>query len=245
MKPIIKQYADSEALSFHTADLIVATANKAVAKRGCFLLALAGGGTPQRVYELLAQFPHVAEMPWAQTHLMWGDERCVPPDAPGSNYKQVHDTILTQVTLPDTQIHRIRGELEPQAAADDYATQLKQLAEPSRNWPRIDLALMGMGSDGHTASLFPGSDPTDGATQATLAVTADYAGRPAHRVTVAQAVFNDARHVVFLVTGANKAQTLARVLNGPDNPVNLPAQRIRPKNGIITWLIDTPAGSEL
>jgi 6-phosphogluconolactonase len=241
----VTQFADSETLSQYAADQFVTLANDAVAQRGRFLVALSGGGTPQRLYELLAQPPCAAQIPWQQTHLLWGDERCVPPDAPGSNYRQIRETILAHIAVPESNVHRIKGELESAEATRDYIAQLATLAESERAWPHLDLALMGMGSDGHTASLFPGSDPADGATQPVLAVTAEYDNRPSRRVTLTQAVFNDAHSVMFLVTGANKATTLQRVLHGPDDLLTLPAQRIRPKNGTITWLIDTAAGREL
>lgn len=243
--PTVTQFPDDDVLSHYAAKQIVTIAQAAVEQRGRFLIALSGGGTPQRLYELLATKPYATQMPWQRVHFLWGDERLVPPNASGSNYRQVHDTILTHIAVPDSHIHRIKGELEPNAATNDYKRRLAALAEPGRMWPQLDVALLGMGSDGHTASLFPGSDPADGATQPVLAITADYENRPSRRVTLTQAVFNDAHHVLFLVTGANKADALQRVLNGPDDPVNLPAQRIRPKNGTITWLIDESAGRAL
>lgn len=243
--PTVTQFTDGETLSHYATEQIVALANAAVTQRGRFLVALSGGSTPQRLYELLAQTPYTTQMPWQQTHLLWGDERLVPPDAPGSNYQQVHDTILSHVTIPNANIHRINGELEPMVAVRDYEMQLAALAEPGRMWPRLDLALMGMGSDGHTASLFPGSNPADGAARPVLAVSADYDNRPSNRVTLTQAVFNDARHILFLVMGASKAPFLKLVLHGPDDLRNLPPQRIRPKDGTITWLFDAAAGRAL
>lgn len=240
MSRSIEQFADAEALSRHGADLVVAAAQQAVDERGRFLLALSGGGTPQRLYELLAQFPHAAQMPWQHTHLLWADERAVPPDAPGSNYRQVRDTILANVTLPVGHVHRVLGERDAEDAASAYTETLTALAEPGRRWPRLDLALLGMGGDGHTASLFPGSDPD--ATAPVLAVSAEYDNRPSHRVTLTPAVLNDARRILFLVTGARKSEMVRRVLTGPTAPRDLPAQRIQPRDGTLTWLLDAAAG---
>jgi 6-phosphogluconolactonase len=180
---------------------------------------------------------------WAKTFIFWGDERCVPPDDEGSNYRQAMDTLLSHVSIPDENIQRIKGELEPADASRNYAHILKAYASPNLNWPRFDLVLLGMGQDGHTASLFPGSKVETASP--TQAVTANYQGRPANRVTLTSLVFNSARKIFFLVTGESKATTLARVINGEHQPEELPAQRIRPTNGKLIWLVDEAAGSKL
>lgn len=239
-------FPDHEALSRHAAELLSLWAGQAVKARGRFLWALSGGGTPERLYRLLAEPPFSDAVPWSACHLFWGDERLVPPSAAGSNYGQVKTTLLDRVPVPASQVHRIRGELPPEEAAADYARELGGYGSPSRPWPRFDLALMGLGSDGHTASLFPGPPGSEEQIQPTLAVTGEYAGRPARRVTLTPAVFNDSRLLLFLVTGEAKAEAVARVLEAaPDSRSALPAARLWPTAGAITWLLDEAAATAL
>jgi 6-phosphogluconolactonase len=217
----------------------------AIGQRGIFQVCLSGGSTPQTLFRTLAQPPFSDMLPWDKMRFFWGDERLVPPDDPESNYGQVQRELFSRVRVPPENILRTRGELPPQQAASDINARLLGLAEPGLNWPRMDLVLLGLGADGHTASLFPESDPALGADQAALAVTGDYQGRPANRVTFTPALFNSAYHVLFLVAGADKADALAASVQGPDDPRRWPAQRILPTNGEITWLVDTPAASKL
>lgn len=235
-----------ESLSVYAADLVVAKALAAVARTRRFVMALSGGGTPELLYRLLAGEPYAATMPWSLTHLVWGDERVVPPDDVGSNYGQVKRALLDHVGVPPENVHRIRGELSANDAALDYERQLAAMADEGRTWPRLDLALMGMGSDGHTASLFPGQTHPEERSRPALPVTADYEGRPAARVTLTPAVFNDAHLLLFLVTGASKAKTVARVLTATKAEADrLPAARLRPVDGQTVWLLDARAAAEL
>ena len=243
MNPEIRIFEDNEALSFAAADIFARAARQAISVRGRFLTALSGGGTPLGMYRLLAAEPFRSEMEWDKTHIFWGDERCVPPDDPGSNYPQAQETLLALVPIPPDNIHRIKGELTPQVASDDYTQLLIQFAEADRDWPRFDFILLGMGEDGHTASLFPGS-PVD-VDASVLPVTAHYQDRPANRVTLTPPVINDAHLVVFLTTGAAKAVTLSRVLSDKKNDIKLPAQRIQPHDGKLVWLVDKGAASQL
>ncbi|MCK6585744.1 MAG: 6-phosphogluconolactonase, partial [Anaerolineales bacterium] len=151
--------------------------------------------------------------------------------------------LLDQVFIPDENVHRVRGELDPASAAQDYAQVLKSFAEDNLGFPRFDLVYLGMGEDGHTASLFPGSTVHKIGT--VIPVTANYQDRPAHRVTLTQVVFNEARMVVFMAAGEKKATTLAEVLSGRYNPDLYPAQRINPKNGRLIWLVDEDAAGRL
>ena len=178
-------------------------------------------------------------------HFFWGDERLVPPDDAGSNYYHAAQLLLDKVHVPAENIHRVKGELSAEAAVLDYTAQLQSFAKDRRDWPRFDLVLLGLGSDGHTASLFPGSSAEDAPGTAVKAVTADYEDRPSQRLTLTPAVFNDAHHVLFLVTGANKADAVAAVIDGPSDPEQWPAQRIQPSTGSITWLIDKAAATKL
>ena len=230
-------------ISSFAAELMTHVVLDAVAERGRCLLALSGGGTPAPLYRLMAASPYFETLPWGHMFFFWGDERCVPRDNPESCYQQALDAWLGHVPVMPFNIFRPRGELGPKVAASNYARQLKSMAEPGLAWPRFDFVLLGMGMDGHTASLFPGSAETSGL--ATVAVSANYQDRPAKRVSLTPDVFNAARNVVFLVSGPEKASALAATLAGPRQPLNLPAQRIHPQDGHLYWLVDQPAASQL
>jgi 6-phosphogluconolactonase len=167
----------------------------------------------------------------------------VPVADPGNNYGQARELLLKHVPIPEQNIHPIRGELGPEAAAKAYSLTLKKFAAPPREWPRFDLVYLGMGEDGHTASLFPGSPVEE--SEPTLPVTAHYQDRPADRVTLTPVVFNSAHMVVFMATGEKKALTLAEVLGDSYNPARYPAQRIKPEAGRLVWLVDEAAASQL
>jgi 6-phosphogluconolactonase len=241
VKPDVRIYRDLEALSTAAANLFAETATEAVADRGRFLVCLSGGTSPARLYELLAQRPYRESVPWAQLRAYWGDERCVPAEDLQSNYRQAREALLGRVPVAAQHTHRIRTELEPQLAASDYARVLRLGATPPLAWPRFDLVLLGLGEDGHTASLFPGAemDPT----AATAAVQGQYQNRPSWRVTLTPQVFNSARKIVFLVSGAAKSKIVATVLYGDSRPAELPAQRILPTDGELIWLLDTGAAA--
>jgi 6-phosphogluconolactonase len=251
MPPRLLIFDDDESLNSIAVEMLVYLARTAITERDQFTLALSGGGTPQRLFELLAHADYTEQISWPHTHIFWGDERCIPPDQEGSNYKQADDAFLSKVPIPAENIHRIRGELPPEQAAEDYTRQLREFVEqekPDRSsedlsglCPHFDLVLLGMGSDGHTASLFPGPITDRERTTPTLSVTAHYQDRPANRVSLTPLVFNAAQNVFFLVTGAGKAETLEAVLNGPDDPERLPAQRIQPTEGQVTWFVDQEA----
>jgi 6-phosphogluconolactonase len=226
-------------------DLFVSAAQEAVAENGRFLTALSGGSTPQALFQLLATPAYASQIEWQHTHILWGDERLVPPDDPGSNYKLALDSLLNHVSIPAENIHRAKGELDVETAVIDYTQQIRKLALPGQSFPQLDLALMGLGSDGHTASLFPGPIPAYESILPVMAVTANYDGRPAQRITLTPLIFNAARHLLFLATGTKKAAALAAVLNRQDTPEMWPAQRIQPTSGTITWLVDEDATQKL
>ena len=242
MKPDIRIFQNTDFLSHHAANIFVEQAIHSITTRDCFLVALNGGGTPTRLFQLLAT-EYRDKVDWNKTHIFWGDERCVPPNDPGSSYGQARDLLLSHVPIPDSNIHRIQGDLEPAEASRDYAHTLSRFASPPLEFPRFDLVYLGMGEDGHTASLFPGSRVD--VTEATLPVTAHYQDRPANRVTLTQLVFNQAYMVAFMATGDKKAVTLAEVLSDRYNPELYPAQRIDPKNGELIWLVDEDAAGKL
>jgi len=242
MKPEIRVFNDLENLSRAAANLFTAQAAESITKRDRFLVALNGGNTPMRLFRLLAT-DHRDQVDWKRVHVFWGDERCVPPDDAGSSYGQARDALLSRVPIPDSNIHRIIGELAPVEASGNYSLTVRRFASPPLEWPRFDLVYLGMGEDGHTASLFPGSPVEEAAP--VIPVTAHYQYRPANRVTLTPAVFNSARRVVFMVTGAKKAVTLAEVLSDRYNPGQYPAQRINPNDGGSIWLVDEEAASKL
>jgi 6-phosphogluconolactonase len=242
MKPDIRIFKDLEELSRDAAKLFLERAADAIAERGRFLVALNGGNTPARLFQLLAT-DFRGDVDWSKTHVFWGDERCVPTSDPGSSYGQARDLFLRHVPIEEANIHRIKGELSPADAAQDCARTLQEFASPPLESPRFDLVYLGMGEDGHTASLFPGS-PVD-VSEPVIPVTAQYQDRPANRVTLTPSVFNQARIIAFMATGEKKAVTLAQVLSDRYNPELYPAQRIEPKNGKTIWLVDEDAASKL
>jgi 6-phosphogluconolactonase len=233
-------YRDPDSLAQGLADLFVTTGRIALGDRGVFAVALSGGNTPRAAYELLAQEPRRNELSWSDVFIYFGDERCVPPTDEQSNYRMARKTFLDAVRIPPANVHRIRGEIDPGKAANEYASIIRtDLGDP----PRFDLVLLGLGPDGHTASLFPGTPPDtdDGAL-----VRAVYAQSQAMwRVTITPMVINAAHAVAFAVEGADKAAVLAAVYEGPHDPTKYPAQIVQPSSGQLTWLVDDLAAGML
>ncbi len=239
----IKIFSDIRYLSFYAAEFFTNIANNSIKQRKKFYTALSGGSTPQLLYAYLAN-PHFREVvDWQQTHFFWGDERCVPPDAPESCYQQAYSTLLQYMELPEENIVRIKGELTPEAAAADYASRLLEFSNNKSSWPIFDLVILGLGADGHTASLFPYSPETNGISS--VSVTAKYQERPSQRVSLTPDVFNSARNIIFLAAGVEKSQAVFDTICGLTNPEKLPAQRIQPNGGNILWLLDTEAAKLL
>jgi 6-phosphogluconolactonase len=233
--------SDPEALAREAAGRFTDLALEAVEGRGRFSAALSGGSTPGLLYRQLAEDPYRSQIPWKGVHLFWGDERCVPPSDHGSNYRLAEEAFISHVPLPPGNVHRVHGELEPAAAARAYERQLGEYFCGPRT--RFDLVLLGLGSDGHTASLFPGSPTLDETERLVANVQAHYGDRPAHRVTLTLPAINSARAILFLVSGRDKAEITQAVLKGPTE--HLPAQRVRPVAGQLTWLLDAGASHML
>jgi 6-phosphogluconolactonase len=206
--PTIRKFGDLDALSRAAAEEFASLARDAIAARGVFHVALSGGSTPKRLFQLLAAQGKAA-LPWDQIDLWWGDERAVPPDHKDSNYGMTRDALIAPLSL--TRVHRIRGEDAPETAATEYE---KELVEKLGAPPVLDLALQGMGPDGHTASLFPGFAQVHGG--GTCVAVHGSPKPPPERVTFTLDVINAARRIVLVVTGAEKAPMLAQVLEGPD-----------------------------
>jgi 6-phosphogluconolactonase len=207
-----------------------------------FSVALSGGRTPKRVYELLAteQFKHRVE--WSRVHLFFGDERCVPQDHPDSNFAMVYKTLISRVAIPAKNVGRIIGEGDARENAGGYESQLRTFFA-SRPWPRFDLVLLGMGEDGHTASLFPQSAAVQETSRWVVATEHAHSGQ--RRITLTVPALNHAAHIIFLVTGHEKAAALSQVLRGQSEPVRLPASLIQPVDGALEWFIDREAASLL
>ncbi len=233
--------ADPESLAREAAQRLTDLAREAVEFRGRFSLALSGGSTPGRLYRLLAEEPYRAQIPWDDVHLFWGDERCVPPDDPGSNLHLAEEALIARVPLPPENVHQVRGELGPEAASQVYENTLEDFFCGPR--PRFDLVLLGLGEDGHTASLFPDSPVLGEMERLVAPATAVYQDRPTERVTLTLPAINSARQILFLVSGNAKANIVQAVLQGPAG--QLPAQRIRPTAGQLIWLLDAAAASRL
>lgn len=232
---------DAAALSQAAAVYFAEAATQAVSMRSRFAVALSGGSTPKSLYSLLAGDEFRGRIPWAQTHFFWGDERCVPPDDPQSNYRMTREALLSRVPVPAANIHRMRGEdPDPQQAARRYEDELRAFfgQEP----PRFDLVLLGLGEEGHTASLFPGSPALE---ERERLVAAPYVEKlRAYRLTLTLPALNAAERVGFLVSGEKKRAILAQVLYGIATPP-VPAQRVRPRQGTLLWFIDAQAGADL
>lgn len=246
MRREVRVVSDSrpEALAEAAAEYLVPCAEAAVADRGRFLLALSGGSTPLGLFDLLAREDWAARVPWEHTWVLWADERCVPPEHPDSNYGAAHTRLLSRVPLAPERVLRMRGEDDPAQAAEAYEQTLHELLAGD---PRLDLVILGMGADGHTASLFPGTTALE---EKERDVVANYVPRlQSWRLTLTLGLLNRSRNVLFLVSGKEKAGTLARVLEPGvqvrEEPQLLPAARVRPAEGELLWLVDGPAASAL
>jgi 6-phosphogluconolactonase len=232
---------DAAALAREAAERLAGLAREAVTSRDRFTAVLSGGSTPAGLFRLLAEEPYRTQIPWAKVHLFWADERCVPPDDPGSNYWLAKENLLKRITIPPENVHRVQAELEPRTAAHLYELTLQDFFCGPR--PRFDLVLLGVGEDGHTASLFPGSPLLAETEHLVAPAEASYQDRPAQRVTLTLPALNTARQILFLVAGSAKAQIVHAVLEGPAG--RLPAQRVQPTAGQLTWLLDAEAASLL
>lgn len=243
---VLARVADAEALAAAAAAVVVDSASRAVAARGRFTIALSGGATPRRLYQLLADpgAPFRGRLPWDRVHVFFGDERHVPPDHQDSNYRAAREALLDHVSVAS--VHRMRGE-EPDAglAAAAYEAELARFfAAPAGGpAPRIDLVLLGLGADGHTASLFPGSPALHERRRWVVAPYVEKLG--ARRITLTFPALDRAREVVFVVSGAEKADALARVLAPSGEAEPPPAARVKPTAGPPRWLVDHAAAARL
>lgn len=233
---------DAESVARAVAEAFVEKGRAAINRSGRFSVVLAGGSTPKRVYEMLAGDDFRPTLDWRKVHFFFGDERCVPPDHLDSNYRMANEALLRYLDVSPQQVHRMEGEREPHESARRYEDDLRALFGDT-TWPEFDLILLGMGDDGHTASLFPGTRALD---EQTAWVAANQVEKfNTFRLTLTLPVINHAGDIIFIVTGAAKAETLARVFGAVDDKVALPAQLIRPTAGTLTWFVDRAAAALL
>jgi len=239
-KPIVRVFASPEELAHAAAEKFIKCARTAENPHR-FSALLSGGKTPARIYELLASGGYKERINWEATHFFFGDERVVPWNHPDSNYGMVYRTLFSRLAIPVQNIHRIIGEGNPKKRTKTYEDELKHFF-PGKQWPRFDLIFLGMGEDGHTASLFPGSRALKVATHWVSFTRKPKT--PELRITVTLPVLNHGHHVVFLVTGKEKAQRLNEVLRSEDLP-RYPAQLVKPVDGKLEWFVDADAASLL
>ena len=243
--PQIRRVSDSQEIALVAAQTIVQIAQDTIKRHDRLTIALAGGSTPKGLYHLLASDAFRSQIPWEKIHIFWGDERHVPPDHPESNYRMAQETLLSQIPLPPHHIHRIHSEL-PNAseAAEQYEQEIKECFQvKSQEIPRFDVILLGMGPDGHTASLFPG---TAAVHETERFVVAPWVEKfKTYRMTLTPPVLNEASQIIFLVSGSDKSETLQEVLEGDFQPDTHPVQIVRPIQGEVLWLIDEAASGSL
>lgn len=239
-QPTKTVFADPKALVDDAARRIVAAAGQADQDGNLFALFLSGGSTPRALYHLLASEGYRSQIDWRNVELYFGDERCVPPDAPESNWRMANETLISKVPIPPSQVFRIRGEIDPHEAAKEYGLILKEHFEDEG----ADVMLLGMGADGHTASLFPGTAALNETDHRVVAnhVPHDYIPRGTNwRVTVTFPFINRSKQVIVLCAGKDKAARVKEVLEGPRDPARLPIQNVAPVNGRVEWLLDADA----
>lgn len=235
LKPEIHVSEDREAMSLHAAGLFDAIAKDAIGARGKFRAALSGGSTPLRLYSLLAAEPYRSKVDWRHVDLFFGDERCVPPDHHNSNFNSINEALLSHVPV---KFHRIEGELSPGEAAIRYESELRRAFGLREGVPVFDLVLLGLGTDGHTASLFPGTAALGEIKR--LAAAAYARNLESWRVTLTLPVINFARKVIFMVSGDGKSQIVKEVFEGKKR---YPASLVAPSSGDVLWLLDRKAAS--
>jgi len=238
----IEVLSDLEALSHRAARIFVANSKSSIATKKRFAVAISGGSTPRRLYTLLGSEAYRHQVDWQHVHFFWADERCVPKEDGASNFKTAFDALFSKVALPDKNIHRIKGEEVPDKSARDYEEEIKRFFGGSER-PGFDLIILGMGEDGHTASLFPGSKSLEETVRLAIPV---YLGEPKRdRITLTLPVLNNADQILFLVAGISKAAALSEILGDGKKKRGFPSGLICPAHGNITWLIDQEAAGKL
>jgi len=235
MDPEIKVVPDAAEVAHEAAERVIAAASRAADEGRTFSIALSGGSTPKALFELLATDPYKSRIDWAKVEVFFGDERTVPPDHKDSNYRMAREALLSKVPIPGDNVYRMAGERDPNTAAREYGQMLKEKFGDGG----IDLVLLGMGDDGHTASLFPETEALD---ETKHRCVANFVPKlNTWRLTLTAPFINRSAQVILLVSGASKAQRLQEVLEGAPDPRRLPVQLIKPASGRLTWLVDAAA----
>jgi 6-phosphogluconolactonase len=240
--PKVRVFGDAAEVARAAAVRFIEVGREAVSERGRFTVALAGGSTPERAYRLLAGEEYAGQLDWSKVHFFFGDERSVPPDDAESNYRMASEALLSRVGVPLKNIHRMNGLGDVAANALLYEDEMQTFFNDAA-WPRFDLVLLGMGDDGHTASLFPGTEVLAEREAWVAGVWVEKLG--AFRITLTAPAINHGAHIIFVVTGEKKAERLAEVLYGEHDPERLPSQLIRPVDGSLEWFIDEAASARL
>jgi 6-phosphogluconolactonase len=235
-------FTDPDKLTYAAADYIVKVAQESISSHGRFTFALSGGTTPRKLYALLATEPYRSQIDWDKVELFWSDERCVPPDDAESNYHLAQEVMFSKLTLSASQIHRMPAdEADREAASEKYSQEMQRVF--AETLPHFDLIQLGMGPEGHTASLFPHQPSLHEQQRLVMSVTVPKPPPP--RLTFTPPVLNAAKHVLFLVTGKEKEDAVQAVLEGDYQPDEYPAQIVQPRQGKVTWMLDTAAAAKL
>ncbi len=236
-------YPNIDILSHEAAQYIVRIATESITTHGRFTIALSGGTTPRKLYGLLGSEPYRSQIDWTLVHIFWSDEHCVPPDSEESNYHMAHEVLLSKISIPVVQVHRMPADMpDRNTASQEYENEMRRVFGTD-GIPNFDLIQLGMGPEGHTASLFPHQPALH--EQQRLVVPVSVPKPPPDRLTFTPPLLNAARNVLFLVAGSDKADALHAVLEGPYNPDEYPAQIVRPPDGEVTWMVDTAAAAKL
>jgi len=236
----VNVFSDSEELASAAADWFKETSNHSIAAKGHFSVSLAGGQTPKKLYQFLTTDSYSSRINWKQIHLFWGDERYVPPESIDSNFRMVKESMLDYISIPSQNIHCYNTKLSPHACAMDYEKDIrKHFNLEEEQFPRFDCILLGLGADGHTASLFPASQALN--EEKRLIIETYVEKLRSYRLTFSLPVINNADSVVFLVSGKEKSEILFEILSDKLKNVNLPATMVHPTNGTLNWLIDEAA----
>jgi 6-phosphogluconolactonase len=237
MKKNIHIYPNKEKLVAATTERVVDSIEKAIAENGLCNVALAGGNTPGGVYSMLATNHYQDRVDWNKLHFFWGDERMVSPEHQDSNYRMVRETLLDHVAIPDSNVHRIWGEIAPEQAAEEYSSLLNNHFKT--DLPRFDIILLGLGEDGHTASLFPETDAVEEGERHAVAVFVPKLDT--WRVTLTLPVLNAASEIYFLVSGRSKSDIIQRIMSIKQPSKEFPATMVNPANGELHWMLDSEA----
>ncbi len=236
-------FPDIDTLSHEAAQYIVRIARESIETRGRFTIALSGGTTPRELYGLLGSEPYSSQIDWKLVHIFWGDERCVAPDSPDSNYHMAHEVLLSKISIPGLQVHRMPADRPDQnVALREYVNEMQRICG-TNEIPSFDLIQLGMGPEGHTASLFPHQASLHEKQRLVMPVSVPKP--PPDRLTFTPPLLNAARNILFLVAGSDKADALHAVLEGEYQPDEYPAQIVRPTNGEVVWMVDRGAAAKI